>query len=254
MQNNEVATTPAAMIELAVKSGTDLEKLEKLLELQERWEAGEAKKAYNKNFALAQAEVETVLKQKYNSQTRSLYADLKDVVETLKPAYTNHGFFISFSEEKTNEEKTIRIRAKIAHENGHIDTSHFIDVPLDGVGIKGASMMTAIHSKGSTLKYARRYLLGMIFNIAEEDDDAMLEKYNAPIKPPERKNKPKDANEEFFNKLIKYKNQLGMEIFKDILIKNDLKVSKMGELKNIDISIREDLLKEFQENLEKGKK
>ena len=39
--------TPAFVISQAISSGADLDKLEKLLALQERWEANEAKKAYH---------------------------------------------------------------------------------------------------------------------------------------------------------------------------------------------------------------
>lgn len=40
------ALTPMGMIALAVQQGADIDKLSKLLELQERWEATEARKAF----------------------------------------------------------------------------------------------------------------------------------------------------------------------------------------------------------------
>src|SRR3990167_9321834 len=43
--------SPSQMIEMAVAGKADLEQLEKLLALQERWEANEARKAYHKAMA-----------------------------------------------------------------------------------------------------------------------------------------------------------------------------------------------------------
>jgi hypothetical protein len=48
--------TPAALILQAVQSNTDLDKLKGLLELQERWEANEARKAYHQAMSDFKAE------------------------------------------------------------------------------------------------------------------------------------------------------------------------------------------------------
>ena len=64
--------SPAEMIRLAVAGGADLEKLEKLLTLQERWEANEAKKAYNKAMAAFKSNPPKINKDKkvgYESKT-----------------------------------------------------------------------------------------------------------------------------------------------------------------------------------------
>src|SRR5258708_5782297 len=46
-QTRAVATaTPADLLRIAVETGADLDRLEKLMALQERWEANEARKAY----------------------------------------------------------------------------------------------------------------------------------------------------------------------------------------------------------------
>ena len=51
-QNTELAETqngaitPMVMLQMAVQKGADLDQMEKLMGLQERWEANEAKKAY----------------------------------------------------------------------------------------------------------------------------------------------------------------------------------------------------------------
>ena len=43
--------TPSHLLQMAVQQGADLDKLERLMALQERWEATEARKAYDTAFA-----------------------------------------------------------------------------------------------------------------------------------------------------------------------------------------------------------
>ena len=45
------AVTPMQMLQIALQQGADLDKLEKLMALQERWEKTEAVKQYNAAFA-----------------------------------------------------------------------------------------------------------------------------------------------------------------------------------------------------------
>ncbi len=52
---SKVENSPAEMIRMAVAGNADLEKLEKLLSLQERYEANEAKKAYHVAMATFKA-------------------------------------------------------------------------------------------------------------------------------------------------------------------------------------------------------
>ena len=58
--------SPNQMIQLAIESNADLEKLEKVLELSERYEANEARKVFNSEFAIAQSEIGAVIKTKEN--------------------------------------------------------------------------------------------------------------------------------------------------------------------------------------------
>ncbi len=46
-------------------------------------------------------------------------------------------------------------------------------MPADGKGAKGGDVMTKTHATGSAVSYGRRYLMGMIFNLAviSRDDD-----------------------------------------------------------------------------------
>lgn len=162
--------TPADMIRMAISGKADLQKLEKLLELQKNYEANEARKVFASSFAIVQANIASVAKTKDNPQTHSKYAGLDDIIESAKPIYTNEGFSIIFYEGQSDKQEHIRICADVLHTAGHKET-YYYDVPLDGVGIKGNANMTKIHAKASSTSYGRRYLMCMIWNIPTGDDD-----------------------------------------------------------------------------------
>ena len=162
--------SPNEMIKLAIEGNADLEKLEKLLDLQERYERNEARKAFSSDFSAVQANIAAVVKTKINPQTHSKYAGLDSVLESSKPVYTEQGFSIIFYEGKTDVAENVRVCADVLHKAGHKETYH-LDVPLGGVGIKGVVNMTKIHAKATSVTYGRRYLLCMIWNIPTQDDD-----------------------------------------------------------------------------------
>mgnify|MGYP001558690161 CR=1 FL=1 len=170
---SRLTSSPSEMIRLAVSGGADLDKLEKLLAIQERWEANEARKVFAHSFANVQKDIQAVLKTKINLQTHSKYADLGNVIESSKPVYTKEGFSIIFYEGDTSLPEHVRIYADVLHSVGHKETFHF-DVPLDGKGIQGNANMTKIHGKASSIAYGRRYLMCMIWNIPTADDDGNI--------------------------------------------------------------------------------
>ena len=167
---NVGSNSPAEMIRLAVSGKADLVQLEKLLALQERYEANEARKIFTQSFALAQAKIASVIKTKVNPITHSKYADLGDIIVSASRVYTAEGFSVIFYEGDTAVPDSIRVCADILHKAGHKETYHY-DVPLDGTGLKGNANMTKIHGKSSSVSYGRRYLMCMVWNIPTQDDN-----------------------------------------------------------------------------------
>lgn len=166
------STAPAEMIRLAIEKGdVDMDKLEKLLELQQTWETNQAKKSYTIAFSEVQKNVTAVVKTQKNTQTNSTYARLEDVIDNVKPIYTEQGFSVIFYESDSPNQEQMRICADVLHSSGHKETYHY-DIPLDGIGIKGNANMTKIHAKASSVSYGRRYLMCMIWNIPTTDNDA----------------------------------------------------------------------------------
>ena len=165
----EVIST-AQLIQEGIAKGIDLVALKEILKLREIDDAFKARKAFAKDFALAQANIEAVIKTRTNNQTHSKYAELGDVIESAKPAYTKEGFSMIFYEGDCPKENHVRIYVDILHCAGHMETKHY-DVPMDGKGLRGNDNMTAIHGKASSISYGRRYLMCMIWNIPTSDND-----------------------------------------------------------------------------------
>jgi|DEB0MinimDraft_6_1074348.scaffolds.fasta_scaffold07970_5 hypothetical protein len=164
-------TNPLAIIEAAVASGADPAALEKLMELQERYEANNARKAYNAALVAAQAEMPTVFKgrQGQNSQ----YASFDDIMRVVRPILDAHKLAVSFSQTETAD--TMTITCRIMHSEGHSEETPFT-LPKDGpIRTKdGRNVTNLAQAQGSANSYAKRYCLTNALNIVvgDQDDDA----------------------------------------------------------------------------------
>ena len=100
--------SPASMIRMAVQGGADLSKLEQLLTLQERYEANEAKKAYNKAMAEFKANPPKIDKDRTVSygNTKYNHASLANVTEKISSELSKYGLSASWS---TKQNGTIEV-------------------------------------------------------------------------------------------------------------------------------------------------
>lgn len=165
-----VAVEMSMLERMARDPNIDVEKIEKLMDMQERAEDRKAKADFNAAMARAQSNILPVIKNATNEQTRSRYATLSTINKTIMPIYSAEGLAVSFNTGKASVEGYTRHIATVFHSSGHSEEYH-IDMPPEGTGIKGNAMMTATHATGSSSSYARRYLICMIFNVSTEDDN-----------------------------------------------------------------------------------
>ena len=169
------ASQQASLISVIARAASDpacdIDKMERLLQMQERVQATQAEASFNAALSACQGEIGRVAADKLNSQTGSMYATYAAIDRMVRPTYTKHGLSLSFSTEPA-EPGMVGIICYVSHEAGHTRTYHAA-VPSDGKGIKGTQMMTSTHAFGSGSSYGMRYLVKMIFNIAigEDDDD-----------------------------------------------------------------------------------
>jgi hypothetical protein len=165
-----------AVERIATNPDADIEKLERLLDMQERVMNKQAEQDFFSAMASCQESMPAVIKDKQNNQTNSSYASFENLNKTIKPTYTDHGFSLSFGTDNSPIDGHMRITCDVFHRGGH--TKHyFVDMPLDNAGIKGSINKTGVHAIGSTMSYGKRYLATLIFNItiADQDNDAQID-------------------------------------------------------------------------------
>lgn len=169
---SETAAALSIVARAAADPNVDIDKLERLMQMQERAIARQAEQGFNSALNRAQASMGRVKANKTNSQTHSNYADYAALDRALRPIYTQEGFSLSFDTGSESPEGCIRVLCHVSHAEGHTRT-YQADMPVDGKGAKGNDVMTKTHATGSGMSYGMRYLLKMIFNVAigETDDD-----------------------------------------------------------------------------------
>ncbi len=156
------------LIELAISSNADIDKLERLMDLQERWEAKEAKKSFIEALARFQSQCPTIKKSKegYNFK----YAPMEDVISQVGQLLADCG--LSYRFEQDQKLGMIGITCVSTHINGHQEKLRIEAEHDTGAG------RNKIQAIGSTITYLKRYSFLGAFGIAtaDEDTDARLEK------------------------------------------------------------------------------
>lgn len=148
----------------------NVDKLERLLAMQERAQAQMAVQEFNAAMMRVQKAAKGIKRNKHNSQTHSDYADLEAVNKQLVPMYTSEGFALSFGTADCPIEGHYRVVCEVSHIAGH--SKHYqADLPRDTEGLKGNANKTTMHGFGSTMSYGRRYITLLIFNLTLTNED-----------------------------------------------------------------------------------
>jgi hypothetical protein len=131
----------------------------------------QAKRAFNRAMAQAQAEMLPVVRDSKNQHSGNRYAKLETIDAKMRPIYTSHGFSVRFGSAPPPQPGWSRITCTVAHEAGYYE-ENYLDSPVSTTGSQGGKMaMTPVQAIGATVTYLRRYLLGMVFNVVLADDD-----------------------------------------------------------------------------------
>lgn len=162
----QVAVTPMQLLQLAMSQGADLDRLEKLMQLQRQWEAGEARKAYVTAMAAFKGEPLKILKSKdvnIPGGAKFSHATLADVVDGVAAALSRHG--LSHAWETKQEGSQITVTCIVTHEAGHSERTTLF-APPDDSGKKNTIQQIA-----STVTYLQRYTLMAACGLAAKDMD-----------------------------------------------------------------------------------
>ena len=148
-------------VALAIEKGADLATIEKFMDLQERHEKTEAKKAYVVAMGQFRAEVPAIerTKKAHNSN----YAGLAETISDISEAMINNG--ISHSWKTAQDETSISVTCCVTHVLGHEECTTLREFP-DKSGSKNS-----IQAIGSTVSYLQRYTLFSILGLASQESD-----------------------------------------------------------------------------------
>lgn len=170
---DEQKQTGIAPIMSQILSGSvPAEKLEQVMELQERYEANEARKAYNKAMSLFSASAPALSKNAHVNYTgQKGVTDYKHItlgyaLGQIQPVLGQYGLSLTWKTEQG--EGGVRVTARVTHEGGHYEETTLFSPP-DSSGGKNP-----IQSLGSAVTYLKRYTAFALLGLESiEDDDGM---------------------------------------------------------------------------------
>lgn len=170
-QRTAVATTtPGDLLRIAIESNADLDRLEKLMQLQERWEANEARKAFVTAMAGFKREPVQIFKRKQVGYTTRegdfvgyKHAELSDITDAIAPAMAKHG--LSFDWDIHQATGLITVDCVVTHVLGHSKKVTMSGAP-DSSGKKNL-----IQQAASTITYLQRYTLLAATGMSTKDED-----------------------------------------------------------------------------------
>jgi hypothetical protein len=182
--------------------------------------------ALNKALAQAQFEVENAHKSSINPHFKNRYADLAEVLNTVRPVFAGRG--LSIIQGTSYDGSLVSVTTTILHsDGGHItSTASCVPAKADAQGV------------GAATTYLRRYALAAMTGIAQEDDDGQAASHNKPAAPATKEDisslktrmEGLGVDEEAFLKYLAVKSL--SEITKPVLVKAnaslDAKAKKLG--------------------------
>lgn len=164
------SATPMEMVSRALASGASVEMMEKLLALQERYEANEARKEFDAAMAAAKAEIPPIIKNRtvdFTSQkgrTNYRHEDLGEIARTIDPILGRHGLTYRFRTRNAPNEP-VSVTCVVSHRLGHFE-ENTLSAGRDDSGNKNS-----IQAIASTITYLQRYTLKAALGLAASEDD-----------------------------------------------------------------------------------
>jgi len=168
--SNLVVMTPGQLVSQVMQQGgsMDLLAMERLMGLQERWDANEAKKAYHAAMAAFKQNPPTIYKDKHVEFTTQKgltsydHATIGNVVKQIVASLAEHDLSHSWATEQLDGGQ-VAVTCSITHKAGHSE-SVTLKAGRDESGGKNS-----IQALGSAITYLQRYTLLAITGLAVED-------------------------------------------------------------------------------------
>lgn len=157
------------MINQAIQSNISPDSLAQLLSLKERWEAGEARKAFVSSMAEFKSNPPKITKNKrvnYKSAKGVVdyrHATLDHIADVIGQGLAEVG--ISYRWETKQSNGVIEVTCTLTHRLGHNESATLMAAPDQSGG------KNSIQAVGSTVTYLQRYTLLSATGMATEDQD-----------------------------------------------------------------------------------
>lgn len=156
---------PMAMVQQAVSNGASIEVLSKLMDLQERWEANQGRKAFDAAIALAKGEIPPIFRDRsvnFN-QTSYTHESLGQIASVVDPILNRHG--ISYRYKASQENGRVTVTCVLSHVDGYSEETTL------SAGADDSGKKNSIQAIGSTTTYLQRYTLKLALGLATTDRD-----------------------------------------------------------------------------------
>lgn len=174
VQSEPVAASEASAIfqvieRAAMNPQVDIDKMERLIQMQERIMERNARAAYAAALADMQPNLPVIAERggikNGQGKVQSTYALWEDINDAIKPVLAKHGFALSFR--TGQEDGKIIVTGILSHRDGHSEETT-MHLPIDTSGSKNA-----VQAVGSSTSYGKRYTAQALLNLTSrgEDDD-----------------------------------------------------------------------------------
>lgn len=166
------------MIMQAIKEGTPVETLERVLAMRDKLKAEYAKEQFDKAMANFQMECPIIKKNKQvfdkYGKLRYSFASIDSIISQTKKLIADNG--LSYRFKNTVTDKTMVVECIVTHTDGHSESSPFT------VNLGTEEYMTDVQKSGARSTFAKRYSFCDAFGImtGDEDTDAKEDQEKAP--------------------------------------------------------------------------
>lgn len=165
---------PISIVQTAIEKGITGADLKEIMDLQERWEANQARKAFDIAMANAQAEIPTIVKNRLvhfearsgGKDTSYRHEDLAEIVGTIRPILHKHGLAHRFHTRQDMANGGLITVTCIITGHGHRE-----ETPLSSGPDQNGSGMNNLQRIASAVTYLERYTLKAALGLAASTDD-----------------------------------------------------------------------------------
>lgn len=188
---------------LAVEKDFDIERLKELIKMRDQEDAKKAKRAFDENFALMQAEVDVIIRNKKATKPREngededmySYSTIGAAKGQIQETLTKYGFAFRWKDPTVNHEKHWAGIKFILSGWGHEEIT-----PREGPILQPTRRQNALQALEGTYTYLKRYSMWDGLGLASKDDDQDGAGITAPEGPQPKRSKTYEAAVESLRK------------------------------------------------------